>query len=377
MDFSLERLKKIVSSFRGAEMGALGIDIGSSSIKVVQLSRKAGRIVLDTYGALALGPYAGIEIGRATALPAQKLSEVLADLFREASVTSKECGVSIPLASSLVTTIEMPPIAEKDLATMVPIEARKYIPVSISEVSLDWWVVPKSEDPGSQIARSGEETKQMLDVLLVVILNDVLQRYQDVMVRSQVQSSFYEVEIFSTIRSVLPDGGMKPAMIVDFGAATTKIYMIEHGVVRSSHTINKGAQDITFAIANAYGVSVAEAENFKRSEGLAGTYGSRSVRDVADTVLRYVFTEANLSLLNFEKRFGKNIEQVYLTGGGSTLKGILEVAQTVFETSLVLGDPFSKVQTPAFMEPVLQQVGPEFAVALGVALRKMGEIDGV
>lgn len=374
MDFSFDKLKKIVTSFR-AKGAALGIDIGSSSVKVVQLSRKNGRVVLDTYGALALGPYAGIEIGRATALSSAKLSEVLVDLFREAQVTSKECGVSIPLASSLVTTIEMPQIEEKDLVQMVPIEARKYIPVSINEVALDWWVVPQPEDatitPGDIKAPS-----KMLNILLVVILNEVLQRYQEVVTQSQLTSSFFEVEIFSTIRSVVDGGGMRPTMVVDFGAATTKIYIIEQGVVRFSHTINKGAQDITFVLANTYGVSIAEAENFKRREGLDGVYGGKSLRDAADVVLRYVFTEANNVLLNFEKRHGKSIERVYLTGGGSTLKGILEVAKTVFETELSLGDPFSKVQTPAFMESVLSEVGPEFAVAVGIALRKLSEQEG-
>lgn len=374
MDFSFEKLKKVVSSFR-SKGAALGIDIGSSSIKVVQLSRKNGRVVLDTYGALALGPYAGIEIGRATSLSSAKLSEVLLDLFREAQVTSKECGVSIPLASSLVTTIEMPPIEEKDLVAMVPIEARKYIPVSINEVALDWWVVPQSNDE-TVTATSLETSKKMLSVLLVVILNEVLQRYQEVVTQSQLTSSFFEVEIFSTIRSVVEGGGMRPTMVVDFGAATTKIYIIEQGVVRFSHTISKGAQDITFVLANTYGISIAEAENFKRREGLDGVYGGKSLKDAAEVVLHYVFTEANIVLLNFQKRHGKNIERVYLTGGGSTLKGILPVAQTVFETDLVLGDPFAKVQTPAFMEAVLQEVGPEFAVAVGVALRKLSEQEG-
>ncbi len=374
MDFSFDKLKKIVTSFR-SKGAALGIDIGSSSIKVVQLSRKNGRVVLDTYGALALGPYAGIEIGRATALSSAKLSEVLVDLFREAQVTSKECGVSIPLASSLVTTIEMPQIEEKDLVQMVPIEARKYIPVSINEVALDWWVVPQPED-ATVLGNEPNMRPKMLNILLVVILNEVLQRYQEVVTQSQLVSSFFEVEIFSTIRSVVDGGGMRPTMVVDFGAATTKIYIIEQGVVRFSHTINKGAQDITLVLANTYGVSIAEAENFKRREGLDGVYGGKSIRDTADVVLRYVFTEANNVLLNYEKRHGKSIERVYLTGGGSTLKGILEVAKTVFETELSLGDPFSKVQTPAFMEAVLAEVGPEFAVAVGIALRKLSEQEG-
>src|SRR5690606_11425990 len=81
----------------------LGIDIGSSSIKVVQLKKKAGKAVLETYGELALGPYAGVEIGRATALPNEKVVEAVRDLMKEANVTTNLAGISIGAASSLLS----------------------------------------------------------------------------------------------------------------------------------------------------------------------------------------------------------------------------------------------------------------------------------
>lgn len=366
------------SSLKGARGSVIGLDIGSSSVKVVQLSKKGGRVVLDTYGALALGPYANVEIGRATMLSGTKIAEVVKDLFREASITTRNASVAIPLASSLVTMIEMPDLPQKELADMIPIEARKYIPVPISEVMLDWWVIPKADEPSSSyMGKEAGQQGKMVDVLLVVILNEALTKYQEVIKQAEVQSSFYEIEIFSTIRSALDGGGMQPTMVVDFGAATTKLYIIERGVVRASHTVNKGSQDLTFAIGNACSISVAEAENLKRTHGLAGECGGKSIRDIAGTVLQFIFSEANMVLLNYEKKYGKNVSTAMLTGGGSTLKGILEVAKSVFETDVVLGDPFNKVQTPAFMDPVLRQVGPEFAVALGLALRKIMEQDGV
>jgi type IV pilus assembly protein PilM len=242
---------------------------------------------------------------------------------------------------------------------------------------LDWWVIPKIDEKSTYMGKDSGKQGKMVDVLLVVILNEALNKHQEVIKQANITSSFYEIEIFSTIRSVLDGGGMQPTMIVDFGAATTKLYIIERGVVRTSHTVNRGSQDITLVMGNTFGISVAEAENLKRSHGLVGMFGDRSLRDVADVVLRFIFSEANMVLINYEKKYGKNVEKVVLTGGGSTLKGVLEVAKTVFETDVMLGEPFSKVQTPAFMDPVLRQVGPEFAVALGLALRKLAEQDGV
>src|SRR3989344_3130059 len=126
------------SFFKKRETSVLGIDIGASAIKIVQLKRKGGKAILETYGALSLGPYAKVEIGRATNLPVETVITALTDILREAKTTTKRGGLAIPFGASLMSIIEMPMVPEKQLAQMIPIEARKYIPVPISEVSLDW-----------------------------------------------------------------------------------------------------------------------------------------------------------------------------------------------------------------------------------------------
>src|SRR3989344_5085611 len=90
------------------EQSVLGVDIGSSSLKVVQLRKDKGKAVLETYGELALGPYAGSAIGQATALSAEQIAETLRDLLRESKVTTKSAGVSIPFARSLLVLVELP-----------------------------------------------------------------------------------------------------------------------------------------------------------------------------------------------------------------------------------------------------------------------------
>jgi Tfp pilus assembly PilM family ATPase len=102
------------------------------------LRKKGGKAVLETYGELALGPYAKAEIGQATNLPTEKIIEALSDLMREkeVNITTNKCGIAIPFSSSLMSLIEMPMLPYKQLASMVPLEARKYIPVPISEVTL-------------------------------------------------------------------------------------------------------------------------------------------------------------------------------------------------------------------------------------------------
>lgn len=369
--------------FSSQGQSVVGIDIGSSSIKVVQLKKKGGKAVLETYGELALGPYAGVEIGRATSLPNEKIAEALKDLLKEANVTTRSAGISIQAASSLLSFIKMPELDQKQLATMIPIEARKYIPVPVSEVALDWWVIPKEEAAFSEFEKApvppapgspAAQKERGLDILLVVIHNDVLNRLSAISSAAALQTSFFEIEIFSSMRSVV-DQSLESIMVFDMGAGSTKLYVIERGILRASHTINRGSQEITLAISRSLGMSVGDAEHIKRTVGLSPEPENKQVREIVTLNLDYIFAETNRVIGSYERKYNKNISKVVLTGGGSLLKGFLDLARTKFQTEIVLGDPFAKTEAPAFLEPILRTAGPEFAVAIGIALRKLQESD--
>ena len=215
----------------------LGIDIGSSSIKVVQISRKNGHAVLETYGELSLGPYAGKGVGEATNLPLEKIIEAVGDLLREkeVNITTKICGMAIPFASSLMAVVEMPALPQKQLAEMVPLEARKYIPVPISEVTLDWYVIPKDKNPEEDYPSADTGVKpgfQKVEVLIVALHNETINSYKDIVTRSSLEADFFEIEIFSTMRSTL-DQEIAPVLIVDMGATSTKLYIVESFALRT------------------------------------------------------------------------------------------------------------------------------------------------
>jgi type IV pilus assembly protein PilM len=366
--------------FKPEDESVVGVDIGSSAIKLIQIKKKNSQAVLETYGELALGPYGGGAIGQAVVLPPEKIAQALMDLMKEkeVNVTTKRCGVSIPFASSLMTVVEMPHVSAKQLEVMVPLEARKYIPVPISEVMLDWSIIPKNEvnqetdnklpTTDDKIPETGNIPK--VDVLVVAIHKDTIAKYETIVRQAGLEASFFEIEIFSTMRSVL-DQALTPVMIMDIGAASTKLYIVERGVIKSSHTINRGSQDITLTISKSMSVSVEQAEVMKRQAGASGE--DKQLRDIIALTLDYIFEEANRTLLSFEKKYNKTVSRVILVGGGSALKGRGELAKNNFKTEAVAGDPFSKVAAPAFLEKVLKETGPEFAVAIGVALRKLAE----
>ncbi len=364
--------------FQKEEKSILGIDIGSSAIKIVQLRKKGETAVLETYGELALGPYAGGSVGQATNLPKEKIIEALNDLLKEkeVNVSTKSCALAIPFSSSLMSLIEVPEVGPKELQNLIPIEARKYIPLPMSEVSLDWSLIPKdfveiedNPEGGPVLAKPREKT---LDVLLVAIHNAVLQKYDAIVKASGLSATFYEIEIFSTMRAAL-DETIAPVMIFDMGAASTKLYVVERGIVRLSHTINRGSHDITIAIAKSLGLPIDQAEVMKRSVGLTDS-GDKDMKDIVHLSLEYIFAEANRVILNFERKYNKNLKKILFVGGGSALKGLATLAQESFETPVEMSDPFSKTETPAFLENVLKDTGPEFAVAIGLGLRKLREI---
>lgn len=357
----------------GNNSSVVGVDMGSSSIKVVQLKKKGGKAVLQTYGEIALGPYAGIEIGRATKLPAEKIAEATLDLLKEANVSTPDSAISIPMRSSMVSVFKMPDMMkERQLSQMVPIEARKYIPVPIAEVSLDWFIIPKIEE-GEQGQLAPAQKFQ--EIMVVAIHNDVLNDFNVVVNKTGLKTSFFEVEMFSTARSVLEPGYLMPVMIVDIGAGATKVYITERGVIRDSHIISKGSQDITLAVAKSLGVPIDFAEKLKRSFGANSPQQDEVIANISETTMNPIFSDANTILLKFQKEHNKNVSKVLLTGGGALLKGLTEKAQQKFGIQTIISNPFDKVETPAFLEGILQQTGVMFAGAIGLAMRKLQELD--
>jgi type IV pilus assembly protein PilM len=366
---------QITTSFKGDGSGgsALGIDIGTSAIKVVEIKRRKGRAVLETYGAISLGTYADLDVGRVTYLTPEKTAEALKEVLKQSGVSTNSCALSIPVQSSLIFTIELPPqVGQADLGAIITTEARKYIPVPITEVSIDYFMLPKKElsfkeanDP-TMAAQGAEKMK----VLVIATQNDAIQKYRSIVSQTSLEAGFLEIEVFSSIRSNF-EHELSLVLLMDLGASRTKLSLVEFGTVESYHTVNRGGADITDSIAQSLSIPFVEAEKRKKEFGLFGDPGDKNLADIIKLHTDYIFSETNNVLLGYEKKYNRTISKVILTGGGSLLKGIKEVAQNTFQVEVEIGRPFGKVETPAFLEKVLEATGPEFAVALGLALRKL------
>jgi type IV pilus assembly protein PilM len=333
------------------------------------LKSKGGQAVLETYGELSLGPIAGLQNGELTNLPNDKLAQSLMEAIKSSEVTTNSAAISIPSAASLIFTVEIPAlINEKDLPTIVSTEARKFIPVPVSEVTLDSWIIPRREEytEEGELAKAQNKT----EVLVAAIHNETISRYKEILKTSSVEADVFEIEVFSNIRSCF-DNEISPVLLIDFGASKTKLAIVENGIVRVFHIINRGSVDISNGISKSMNLPFQKAEELKRSIGLLGAGNDKNISDIARLSIDFIFSETNSIILNYEKKYNKALSKVYLTGGGVLIKGMAEAAAAKFRSEVIIADPFSRTETPAFLAEILKGIGPEFSIATGLALRKL------
>ncbi|MEK7069012.1 MAG: type IV pilus assembly protein PilM [Patescibacteria group bacterium] len=381
MAFSFGGITQMLSSVLGGgnEASVIGIDIGASSAKIVQLRSRGGSAILETYGEIALGPYGKQPVGKAVKLSPEKTAEAIMDLMKEANVTSRSGGISIPFSSSLISVLEFPKVDAETLKRMVPIEARKYIPIPVADVSLDWFVIPEDGAEKSAFDRvSGPPASAkspVQEVLLVAIHNDTINAYQTIAGTAGLHVEFYEIEIFSSVRSSL-SRGIAPVLVVDLGAATTKMYVVERGIIRLTHLVTNGGQHMTEILARSLGWEFEKAERVKRERGLNdsaaySTDENEKIKTAMLSTLARLFSEINRVLLSYGQRYNKSVTHVVLTGGGASLPGLSAYAKESLNSDVAIADPFARTETPAFLGDVLRQIGPGFAVSIGLVLRKL------
>lgn len=368
-------LKSIFGSLGKTEDGSvLGLDIGSSAIKLVQLKRQKGQAVLETYGEISLAPYNSQEIGKATNLPIDKIVVALKDLMTASNVTARQAVMSMPISSSFISFITLPNVDDAKLKDIIPFEAKRqiHIPFSSEEMTIDYWIVPKEENVVSEFQTAEEMNKAQTskEALVVLVNNEFSAKNKEIANQAGLQLGFSEIEIFSNMHSVI-EQSISPQMVIDFGASITKIFIVDRGMLRVSHMINRGSQEISLAISHSLGIPFDTAESLKREKGIETD--ERGLDKIGLTILEYIFSEARRSILEYQKKTNKNVGKIYITGGGANLKGLIRLMEENFQLPVEIAAPFAKIKYPEFLEDVLKTVGPEFSVAVGLAIRKMEE----
>lgn len=355
MDFSFEKLLSKFSGPGSSSDRVVGIDIGSVAIKVVEIENRKGALTLTTYGELQVGPYTEKHLGENAVLSADQQKKAMVDLLREATVKSRNGVFAMPLSSSFVTVMDLKAGPEEDLTSRIRVEARKYIPVPITEVTLDW----------AELATGTK--KEFRNVLLAAIQNDELQKLQSLMNGISMRNQPTEIECFSAVRALFSKGDASVATI-DMGGGTTKLYVTKGGLLQRMHRVRAGGAMLTNRLAELLEISFEEAEMRKR-EFQKTDADANDIAKVTDSTFDRPLTEFKRVIDQYEKTTSEEINKIIITGGVTMMPGVRQMIEEVLDRETEVANPFSKLAYPAFMEDTITAIGPVFSVALGSALR--------
>ena len=340
--------------FEKTSKSFLGIDIGTSSIKIVELSRWGKRKKLENYGemqaeALYEKPFRTFERSTLTVSTSEVVRAIRA-ILDEAKIKTKKVYFSIPDFSSFFTTFSLPPMTDQELPQAVSYEARQHIPIPLSEVTLDWQKI------------DGEK------ILLVAVPNEVIRQYQDIASASQLELVALEAEVFSLCRAAVkePDK-MSVVTLVDMGARSTTISIIENNILKISHSFDMASSDLTDAIAKGLSVDYREAEGLKKKYGFLA--GGKNIKELIAPLTDLILNEIQKIFQSFSQTENKETQKVILAGASALIPGIADYFGERLGKPVITADPFSDIYYPPILEETLKTMGPGYTIAVGTALR--------
>lgn len=345
-----------LGAFKQKPSRIAGVDIGTYSTKVVQLRYEKERGILETYGELLNRGYS--TGGGNSGLLHHSDSEIAAllkDLFQESRITARDAVFAVPASLSFVTTISLPPVPEKELREAIPYEARRYIPIPISEVVLDWEVLGR------------DEAREKIEILLVAVPQEVIEKYKRVCEALHLTLQAVEVETFSMVRSL---GGtdLTPTAFINFGHHATALALADRGKVRMSHSFVRGSWELTRALERGLNISSERAEAMKRETGISERIEEKEITSTIVPLIETLFSEIERFISIYNRKAPRTIQKINLTGGGANLKGLIEYAVAKFGVEVTKSSPFIHIVSPAFMQPILREIGPSFSIAVGLAM---------
>jgi len=344
----------------GKSKSQLGVDIGSSNIKIVQLRAKDNKFALETYGSVNVSYQIA---NKESTSSIKQTASLLQNLMERAGVTTDKVIASLPNNVVFTSVIEIPRIPDNELKSAVEFEAKKYVPLPLSEVALSWSTIEDKKNKTVDLKSLGEAK---LKVLLTAVPNMVVENYVRVFRLAGLQAQALEIEALSLIRSVVGQD-MSNNLLIDIGAKNASINLVDSGYLRLSKNLNVGGDTVTNSIAQSLSVNFTRAEQFKKDFGLAGS--SQQIPQIMRPILDIIKNEAEQLINLFESRGGR-IDKIVLTGGGSKLPYLKEYL-SVLGKNIILANPWANVTYPLELKPVVEPLAMNLAVAIGLAMRRV------
>ncbi|MGC8851721.1 MAG: type IV pilus assembly protein PilM [Minisyncoccia bacterium] len=342
---------------------SLGIDIGTTSIKIVELKYFQGKTELSNYGILE--KYGHLErINDAIQTSSFKILEestalMIKDLLKTSKIESRPTFISLPAFNGFVVVADFPYMSPKELAKAVKLQAPQYIPMSINEITLDYQVI--------------ESSNEYLKVLIMAVPTEIITRYVKVAQLAKLDLKGLELESVAVARLF----GLKekePIALVDIGGRSTSISIIDNGSLRQIRSIDVAGGDLTQVIATGLGINPFRAEEIKKSYGLNIEYqGELAILRLLTPLLDVITRETNKVINNYYLLTKRKVEKVFLTGGGANLLGITDYYSKTLSIPVFKVDPFNMglISYHPKLAPIIAEIGSNLTTACAVAYNKI------
>ena len=358
----------------------LGVDIGTTSIKVVEIIKTSTKPKLKTYGFLeSYGHLERLNDALQTSslkIMDQEAAKFLKILIKQLKCKSRDVVASIPAFSAFITLLEIPEMPVSEIMETMKYQVRQYIPLPTSEVTIDWLPVGKRQD---------EKGVNKQQVILISVPNEQIRKYQNIFKLAGLNLRALEVESLALVRALIANDPT-PTAIVDIGARSTNIAIIDKGYLRHNSQTDFSGGSLTQAIASGLNINIRRAEELKKQKDIIGVGGDYELSTLTIPFLDAIITEVKRAKDNYEKNSGskidgstsltinpeqsRRIERVILTGGGANLLGIDTYFEKQIGLTTVIGDPFSQVDYSPEIKPIIKELGPPFAVSIGLGIRE-------
>lgn len=351
------------SFFKIIPKSFLGIDIGTSSVKIVELSAWGERIKLENYGELSALAFFEKQFRtfekNTLSLSNHEIAKAISAILIEAKIKEKKSIFSIPDFCTFFTTFDLPPMTNQEIPLAVKYQARQYIPLSLSSVTLDWQIIE-----GKPL---NNKEKKPIKILVAAVPNETIEQYQEITKNCNLQLHSLEAEVFSLVRALIKED-KRTISIIDIGAQSTTCNIIEKKILKFSHSFDLAGNELTQAIAKSLNIDYKEAEDLKKRYGILPSE-EKNIAQILQPIIDMIILEIEKIFYNFSQTEKKEIQKIILAGGTAFLPGLKEYFLEKFKVEIEIANPFLNIFYPPILDNTLKEMGPTYAVAVGAALR--------
>ena len=355
------RLQALMEKFAGRREDAIGIDIGSGSIKMAEVIMRSGKPFLKKM-AIFDTPASVVKDG--VIVDEALLADTLQRMASRNGFAGRQVAAALGGRSLFIREVTFPRMTETELRQAIRWDLDKYVPFSPDQLYFDFWLT----GPGA--------TEFETRVLLVAVPRDVTDSLVRVLNKAGLKPVAIDIEPLA-IQRTLPE--TSDCMLIDCGSAISQVTLFQKGAPVFTRNIPIGGNQLTEMMMEGLDVSREEAELLKQRSGEffgepGNDIGKTTVKEQLDRIVGELAGEVRRTLEYYQvQNRSVSISQVFITGGGAKLEFLPDKLAKILELPVSLHDPLAALELPAsFNLQYLRGVGPQMSVAVGLA---MGSID--